>query len=104
MSTMPTVLVMVVLVVIAVWFVVQGMNMHTEVAVQEGEFHALLAAEAGSELNTDLVRIQQAPSELMRLELVGVGKILSGIFVLLFAILLAIVTTPIRLGQIIRGS
>lgn len=115
-SMMPMMLVMLILVVIAIVFAVQGSNMHSQVAVEEAEFHALQdnyftnskavrdGAPTGSELNQQLVEIVNTPSELLRLKLVGVGKILTGIFVLLFAILLALIMMPHRLGKIIRGQ
>ncbi len=42
------------------------------------------------------------PSELLRLKLVGIGKILTGIFILLLEILMALVMMPMRLGKIIK--
>lgn len=88
--------------------------MHYQVGVEEAKFHTLQseyfllakserdAAAEGSELNKKLVQIQQYPSTLLELKLVGVGKILTGIFVLLFGILIALIMMPIRLGGIIR--
>jgi len=38
----------------------------------------------------------------MELKLLGVGKILTGIYVLLFGILIALVMMPVRLGNIIK--
>ena len=54
--------------------------------------------------NNQQVEIANYPSELLRLKLVGVGKILTGIYILLFAILMALIMMPIRLGKIIKGK
>ena len=88
--------------------------MHAEVDDAEAVFHQLQddyfslakaerdGAAADSELNDTLVKIQQTPSELLRLKLVGVGKILTGIFILLFGILIALIMMPIRLAKMIK--
>ena len=95
-------------------YAVQGVNMHMMVSREEAKFHALQAeyfnlvkaerdsAGTGSVLNQNLVSIQQYPSELLRLKLVGVGKILTGIYILLFGILLALIMMPVRLGMIMK--
>ncbi len=87
--------------------------MHSQVNEQEADFHRLNGqyftiskaerdeAPAGSALNQQLVKIQNFPSELLRLKLVGVGKILTGIYVLLFGILIALIMMPKRLAQFI---
>jgi len=84
------------------------------VSTEEAKFHGLQetyfsmdkvtrdSAPAGSEINQQLVEIQQYPSDLLRLKLVGVGRILVGIYVLLFGILIALVMMPVRLGKIIK--
>ncbi|MBI2028221.1 MAG: hypothetical protein HYT07_01295 [Candidatus Levybacteria bacterium] len=94
-------------------FAWQGVSMHRQVSVEEAKFHALQSeyfiqskevrdeAVTGSELNSQLVQIQNYPSELLRLKLVGVGNILTGIFILLFGILVALIMMPKRLGKII---
>ncbi len=99
---------------VSLYFLVFGMSMHKQVSVEESKFHALQEeyynleksvrdlAPSGSELNLQLVKIQQYPSELLKLKLVGVGKILTGIYALLLAILLALIMMPIRLGKIIK--
>lgn len=106
-------LLMVLIGIVSIVFAVQGVMMHRQVSVEEAEFHAKQsayfsqskavrdAAATGSALNQQLVEIQQTPSELLRLKLVGVGKILTGIFILLLGILIALVMMPIRLGMII---
>lgn len=90
--------------------------MHSQVSVDEDRLHDLQAkywsldkatrygAGTGSELNSNLVEIQQAPSDLLRLKLVGVGRILTGIYVLLFGILIALIMMPVRLGKIIQQT
>jgi len=99
---------------ISLVFLVQGVFMHAQVSKQEAEFHELNseywilskaereAAPTGSELNRQLVEIQNFPSELIRLKLIGVGKILTGIYVLLFGILIALIMMPGRLAQFIK--
>lgn len=113
---MPMMMIMLILVVIAFVFAVQGVNMHNQVTVEEAEFHAQQAeyfnnskairdgAPTGSELTQQLVEIVNTPSELLRLKLVGVGKILTGIFVLLFGILIALIMMPTRLAKVIREN
>lgn len=97
-------------------FVSQGIFMHNQVNGIEAKFHAQQnnyfsiskatrdAAESGSELNAMLAEIKNTPSELLRLKLVGVGKMLTGIYALLFGILIALVMMPTRLGKIIKGK
>lgn len=103
------------LMVIALFYVITGTNMHNQVLVEEDKFHTAQdayfsiakterdAAATGSELNDQLVEIQQYPSELLRLKLVGVGQILTGIFVVLIGIMMALMMMPTRLGRIIYG-
>lgn len=111
---MPMMLVMLILFIASLIFAVQGISMHFKVATEEAKFHQLQsdywslnksvrdAAGTDSDLNENLVEIKNFPSELLRLKLVGVGKILTGIFILLFAILIALLVMPVRLGQIIK--
>ncbi len=107
---------MMVLMVVALVFTAQGVLMQNRVPVEEAKFHALQesywsldkatrdAAPTNSQLANDLVEIQNYPSTLLELKLVGVGKILTGIFVLLFGILVALIMMPVRLGRIIKGQ
>lgn len=109
-------LLMMVIVIAAFTFAIQGVSMHRQVAVEEAKFHQLQnqyfiqskavrdAADTGSQLNQDLVTIQNYPSELLRLKLVGVGKILTGIFGLLFGILIVLFMMPIRLAKLMNKS
>lgn len=90
--------------------------MHNQVTVEEAKFHALQqeyfiinkaereSAPTGSELNQQLVQIQNYPSELLRLKLVGIGKILTGIFLSLLAIVFLLFMMPIRLAKLIKGN
>lgn len=108
--------IMLIIVIAAIIFVWQGVDMHQQVSVEEAKFHKLQneyfiqskavrdGAETGSLLNQQLVQIQNYPSELLRLKLVGVGKILTGIFGMLFAILIALVMMPVRLAKVIKES
>lgn len=113
---MPMMIVMMIIVIIGIVFAWQGISMHSQVSVEEAKFHALQtgyftiskadrdAAPTGSDLNKQLAQIQNYPSELLRLKLVGVGKILTGIFALLFAILMALMGMPIRLGRMLKEN
>ncbi len=111
---MPMMLFMIALTIAGIIFAWQGVGMHNQVTVEEQKFHQLQsdyfivgkgerdAAETNSKLNQELVQIQNYPSELLRLKLVGVGKILTGIFVLLFGILIALIMMPVRLGKLLK--
>ncbi len=95
-------------------FAIQGIYMHMKVNTEENKLHSLQekyfgldkvtrdSAPAGSEINAQLVEIQKYPSELLKLKLVGVGKILTGIYALLFGILIALIMMPIRLAKMIN--
>ena len=110
-------LMMLTIVIAAAVFAFQGVDLQNQVDAEEDAFHELQedyflnntkqerdTAEAGSELNEDLVQIVNAPSELLRLKLVGVGKILTGIFIILFGILIALIMMPVRLGGIMKDN
>lgn len=111
---MPVMLVMIILVIGAIAYAVQGVKMHSKVVVEEAKFHQLQSeyftlskveresAPTGSELNQKLVEIQNYPSSLMELKLIGVGKILTGIFGLLFGILIVLFMMPIRLAKMMK--
>jgi len=115
-SMMMPMLILLVLVIASLAFVWQGIGMHSQVSVEEPKFHALQqdyfimskvereAAVTGSELNQKLVQIQNYPSELLRLKLVGVGKILTGIFLSLLAIVFLLFMMPIRLAKLMKES
>ena len=110
----PMMMLMMIIMIAGIVFVVIGANMHSQVDTEEAKFHQLQesyftqskavrdGAETGSELNADLVAIQNYPSELLKLKLVGVGRILIGIFILLFGILIALMVMPARLAKIIQ--
>ncbi len=110
---MPMVL-MAVIIIVSLVFAIQGIQMHTKVNMEEAKFHELQAsywnldkptregAATSSELQKQLVEIKNYPSELMKLKLIGVGKILIGIYALLFGILIALMMMPIKLGKIIN--
>lgn len=106
--------IMAIIMLISLFFAYQGINMQSKVSGEEQKFHALQesyfsqdkatkdSAATGSKLNKQLVEIQQYPSELLKLKLVGVGKIITGIYILLFGILIALMMVPIKLGKIIK--
>ena len=108
--------VMAIIVIASIVYAVQGINMHNQVDVEEDKFHALQdeyfsvqkaereKALTDSELTQKLVEIENYPSTLLKLKLIGIGKILTGIFILLFGILIALVMMPMRLGMIIKGK
>ena len=107
---------MAILILSSLYYAIVGVSMHAKVSEEESKFHTLQSdyfnldkatrdsAGEGSELNSQLVEIQQYPSELLRLKLVGVGKILTGIYILLLGILMALIMMPIRLGMIIKNK
>ncbi len=115
-SMMVPMLVLMALVIASLAFAWQGIGMHSQVSVEEAKFHALQqdyfimskvereAAVTGSELNQKLVQIQNYPSELLRLKLVGVGKILTGIFLSLLAIVFLLFMMPIRLAKLMKEN
>jgi len=106
---------MAVIVIVSIIYIVQGVLMHAKVSTEEAKFHALQTeyftqnknirdnAATGSELTQQLVEIQNYPSELLRLKLVGIGKILTGIAILLLAILIALMSMPMKLKMAIKG-
>lgn len=105
-----------VLIVVSISFASQGVGLQGQVESEEAKFHALQqnyftiskterdAALTGSELNRELVEIQNYPSELLRLKLVGVGKILTGIYLALIAIAFLLFMMPIRLGKLLKDA
>lgn len=112
----PIKIIMLIIVIASIFFVYQGIQMHSQVEVEEAKFHALQdsyfsnskairdAAESNSDLTKDLVTIANYPSTLLKLKLVGIGKLLTGIFIVLFCILLALIIMPKRLGAMIMAS
>jgi len=115
-SMMVPILVLLILIVSALSFAWQGVSMQNRVAVEEPKFHALQSeyftlskaeresALTGSELNQKLVQIQNYPSELLRLKLVGIGKILTGILFALMAIAFLLFMMPIRLAKLMKEN
>ena len=107
---------MVAIVIVGLYFANQGLSMHEKVAEEEATYHQLLdsyysqnkvvrdRAETGSQMAQDLVAISQYPSRLMELKLLGLGKILTGIFALLFGILLALIVMPKRLAAHMKSA
>ena len=117
-SMMPVIMLIMLAIVIGAWiFALQGVDLQNQVDATEDQFHELQedylvnntkqerdTAKAGSDLNEQLAEIANTPSELLRLKLVGVGKLLTGIFILLFGILIALVMMPVRLGGIMKDN
>jgi len=115
---MPMMLVMMVVVASSIVYVVQGVNKQNRVEGVEATFHSLQTdylvnntkaardgAEVGSALSKQSADLANYPSTLLELKLVGVGKILTGIAILLGGILMALVIVmPMRLGTIIKGE
>jgi len=97
-------------------FAWQGISMHSQVPAEEAKFHNLQqeyfmlskaerdSAPDGSELNQKLVQIQNYPSFLLELKLIGVGKILTGILGSLLAIVFLLFMMPIRLANLMKES
>ena len=106
--------VMLILIVVSLFYAIVGVNMHARVTGEEAKFHSLQdqywnvdkvtrdAAPANSALTGQLVEIQNFPSDLLRLKLVGVGKILTGIYILLLGILIALMMMPKRLAMVMK--
>lgn len=61
-------------------------------------------APVGSEISQWKIDAAKFPAKLMTLKLVGVGSILTGIFLILFVITQALRIMPIRLGKVIKES
>ncbi|MHA1157242.1 MAG: hypothetical protein ACTSP2_00650 [Alphaproteobacteria bacterium] len=97
-----------------VYVAATGIMMQGKVPVVEAQFHGLLesyydnskevrdTAATGSQLNRDLAEINKFPSRLLELKLVGLGRILTGVFLLLFGILGALVMLPFRVRKVLR--
>jgi uncharacterized membrane protein YphA (DoxX/SURF4 family) len=113
----PMMMVMMVIVISAALFVVQGVTKQNKVAETEATFHALQTdlltnytksdrdnADTGSELAQKQAEAANYPSTLLELKLVGVGKILTGIALLLVGILMSLIIMPVRLGRIIKNN
>lgn len=96
-------------------FAIWGVSMQSNVGDVEAAFHSELdsyyggnskadrdSAAGGSALNKQFAEIQKQPSELLRLKLVGVGKMLTGIFIVLFGILGALMMMPFRVRRAMK--
>ena len=92
-----------------------GVIMQSKVPVVEAQFHSQLdayygknskaqrdGAAADSALTKQLVELNKFPSRLLELKLVGVGRILTGIFIILFGIQGALVMMPFRVRKVLR--
>ncbi len=114
---LPMMMVMMVIVIAAAVFVVQGVSKQNQVAEVEETFHALQTdlivnytkeeldnAPVGSELAQQKAEVSNYPSTLLELKLVGVGKILTGIALLLVGILMSLIIMPVRLGRIVTNN
>lgn len=111
---MPILMLVMIITIAGTVYLFQGVGMQNQVAGEEENFHALQAeywtiskverdaAATGSELSQKLVRLQQYPSQLLELKLVGIGKILTGIFALLFVIGIFLFMMPFRIQTILR--
>lgn len=107
-------LIVLALIFLALFFAHQGYSMHLQVPIEEAKFHLLQegyysvaksereAALTGSALNQQLIQIQNYPSTLLELKLVGMGRILMGIFTLLLGILIALLMMPHRLAGLVK--
>ncbi len=107
-------IIMIIIIISSAFYAWQGIDMHNQVTTEEASFHKLQTeyftqskavrdgAETGSDLNKQLVQIKNYPSDLLRLKLVGVGKILTGIFILLLGILVALMSMPRKLSSVIK--
>ena len=59
-------------------------------------------APVGSEISNLKIEVAKFPPKLMTFKLVGMGNILTGIFILLFVIIQALKMMPIRLAGVIQ--
>lgn len=92
-----------------IFFTSTGVSMQNQVAQRESYLHQVQesyfntpkserdSASRGSELNAQLVEVQETPPTLLGSKLVGVGKVLTGIFLFLFGILLALMVMSMRI-------
>lgn len=115
-SMMLPLIILAALVIGGISYAWQGIGLQNRVAGEEATFHALQqeyfiinkaereAAPTGSALNQQLVDIQNYPSTLLELKLVGVGRILAGIFAALLAILLVLFMMPVRLAKLMKAG
>ncbi|NCN39779.1 MAG: hypothetical protein GW775_01720 [Candidatus Magasanikbacteria bacterium] len=106
--------IMVVVIIFGGIFVLQGMDLHKKVVREEMQFHELQTqyysiekqvrdeAPTNSMLTKQLTMIQNYPSSLMSMKLIGVGKILTGICIVLIGILFALLLMPLRLYMMIQ--
>jgi len=113
-NSLPLIIIMLIIVLSSSFFAWKGIDMHRQVNQEETVFHQLQTeyfslakssrdnAATDSELNKQLVEIMNYPSELLSLKLVGVGNILTGIFILLLGILLALISMPLRISSFIK--
>jgi hypothetical protein len=114
---LPMMMVMMIIVISAITFVGQGVNKQNQVAGEEATFHSLQTdyivniteADRDSAAVDSALALQQAeianyPSTLLELKLVGVGKMLTGIAILLVGILMALVMMPVRLAKEIKKN
>lgn len=102
------------IVLISFFFAVKGVSMHFEVDREKTKLHELQEdyysvdkatrdeAPSNTKLTQQLVEINYYSSEIMRLKLVGIGKLLVGIYLLLLGILVTLIVLPERLGRVIR--
>ncbi len=108
---------MMTLMIVGIVYAAQGIDMQNSVGPAEDTFHSQQTdyivnntkverdtAPAGSVLAKQQAGLANTPSNLLKLKLVGVGKILSGIFVLLFGIMAALVMMPYKLATVIKDN
>ena len=110
----PIMVLMFIIAMVSLFFAIGGVRMHGQVLAGEAEFHSLLSkyysanktardsAATGSKLNSQFIEIQQYPSDLTRLKLLGIGKILTGIYTLLLGILITLLILPPRLKEALQ--
>lgn len=108
---------MMTIMIVGIIFAAQGVSKHNDVNELEETFHAQQedyivnntkadrdSAEVGSVLSEQHAEILNTPSELIKLKLVGVGNILTGIFVILFGIMTALIMMPFKLAKVITKN
>lgn len=112
----PFMMVMVMMIMmIGAIFAIWGLSMQADVGDVEAAYHSQLdtyygenskadrdSAVGGSALTQQLAEIQKQPSELLRLKIVGNGRTMTGIFIVLFGILGALMMMPFRVRRAMK--
>lgn len=95
-------------------FAWEGVILHERAHKQEARFRTLQqeyfsvplaereAAPVGSSLHKKRVAIEQYPAFLEHVQLLGIGKFLTALYFLLFAVLMMLLLAPVRIMQLME--